>query len=187
MSVVTSFQPIADNSAQVLVLGSMPGVLSLKAGQYYAHPRNAFWPIMASLYDFSLASSYESRVQSLKDSHIAVWDVLHSCVRVGSLDSAIVNGSRIANDFRSFFKHHPNITLIAFNGSEAEKSFKTYVLRELDLREVGIGDVTFVRLPSSSPAHTKSLEQKIEAWKRALNLIKTEVHVEVCEQREQTN
>lgn len=168
MSVVTSFQPIADQSAQMLILGSMPGVLSLKAGQYYAHPRNAFWPIMASLYNFSLHSTYDNRVQSLKESHIAVWDVLHSCVRAGSLDSAIVNGSRIANDFRSFFKHHPNIKLVAFNGTEAEKSFKTYVLRELDLREVGIGDVAFVRLPSSSPAHTKSLEQKIEAWRKAL-------------------
>ena len=146
----------------------MPGVLSLKAGQYYAHPQNAFWPIMANLYDFSLTSSYESRVQSLKESHIAVWDVLHSCVRAGSLDSAIVNGSRIANDFRSFFKHHSNIKLVAFNGTEAEKSFKTYVLSELDLREVGIGDVNFVRLPSTSPAHTKSLEQKTEAWRKAL-------------------
>lgn len=163
MSVVTSFHPIVDKSAQVLILGSMPGVLSLKAHQYYAHPRNAFWPIMASLYNFSAYSTYESRVQSLKESHIALWDVLHSCERSGSLDSAIVNGSRIANDFKSFFKHHPNIKLVAFNGSEAEKSFKAYVLRELDL-----GDVTFVRLPSSSPAHTKSLEQKSEAWRKAL-------------------
>jgi hypoxanthine-DNA glycosylase len=168
MSFVTSFQPIADKSAQVLILGSMPGVLSLRANQYYAHPRNAFWPIMASLYDFNPHSTYDSRVQSLKESHIAVWDVLHSCVRMGSLDSAIVNGSRIANDFRSFFKHHPNIKLIAFNGSEAEKSFKTYVLRELDLHEVGISDVNFVRLPSTSPAHTQSLQQKIEAWRKAL-------------------
>ncbi len=168
MSVVTSFQPIADKSAQMLILGSMPGVLSLKAGQYYAHPRNAFWPIMASLYNFSLHSTYDSRVQSLKASRIAVWDVLHSCVRTGSLDSAIVNGSRIANDFRSFFKHHPNIKIVAFNGTEAEKSFKTYVLRELDMRELDLGDVTFVRLPSSSPSHTKPLAQKIEAWRKAL-------------------
>jgi TDG/mug DNA glycosylase family protein len=168
MNVVTSFQPIADKSAQVLILGSMPGVLSLKANQYYAHPRNAFWPIMASLYEFNLHSTYDNRVQSLKESHIAVWDVLHTCIRTGSLDSAIVNGSRIANDFRSFFKLHPNIKLIAFNGSEAEKSFKTYVLRALDLREVGMDDVTFVRLPSSSPAHTQTLQQKIEAWKSAL-------------------
>ncbi len=125
MSVVTSFQPIADRSAQVLILGSMPGVLSLRAHQYYAHPRNAFWPIMASLYDFSLHSTYESRVQSLKAVPVAVWDVLHSCERMGSLDSAIANGSRIANDFESFFKHHPNIKLVAFNGTEAERSFKT--------------------------------------------------------------
>lgn len=163
MSVVTSFPPIADKSAQLLILGSMPGVLSLKASQYYAHPRNAFWPIMANLYNFSLDSSYQDRVQSLKESKIAVWDVLHSCIRAGSLDSAIVNGSRITNDFRSFFKHYPNIKLVAFNGTEAEKSFKTSVLRKLDMC-----DMRFVRLPSSSPAHTQSLQQKIEAWKALL-------------------
>ena len=141
----------------------MPGVLSLKANQYYAHPRNAFWPIMAALYDFSAQSAYEDRVQSLKSAHIAVWDVLHTCVRTGSLDSAIVSGSRIVNDFKSFFRNCPNIQLIAFNGTEAEKSFNTYVSPALDLT-----NKTFVRLPSSSPAHTKSLEQKIEAWKALL-------------------
>src|SRR5688572_28135315 len=141
MSVVTSFPPIADKSAQLLILGSMPGVLSLKASQYYAHPRNAFWPIMANLYNFSPDSSYQDRVKSLKESHIAVWDVLHSCIRAGSLDSAIVNGSRITNDFQSFFKYYPNIQLVAFNGIEAEKSFKSSVLRKLDMC-----DMRFVRL-----------------------------------------
>ncbi len=163
MTAITSFQPIADKSAQVLILGSMPGVLSLKANQYYAHPRNAFWPIMAALYNFNVDSSYNSRVEKLKYTRVAVWDVLHSCVRSGSLDSAIVRGSRISNDFESFFMQCPHIKIIAFNGTEAEKSFRTYVLPALNLC-----DVQLVRLPSSSPAHTLALEQKIGEWRRAL-------------------
>ena len=163
MRVVTSFHPLADHSAQILILGSMPGVVSLKANQYYAHPRNAFWAIMGDLYNFNANSAYENRVLSLKKYHVAVWDVLHTCVRPGSLDSAIEQGSRVCNDFRAFFQQHPNIKLIAFNGIEAEKSFKKYVLSELKLL-----NMRFVRLPSSSPTHTQVLEQKIDAWRKAL-------------------
>lgn len=163
MTVVTSFPPIADKSARILILGSMPGAASLKANQYYAHPRNAFWRIMASLYNINADSIYESRVESLKEFRVALWDVLHTCERPGSLDSAIVRGSRVSNDFRLFFKHYPNIKLVAFNGTEAEKSFKTYVLSELEAAKV-----SFVRLPSSSPAYTKSLDQKIAEWQKAL-------------------
>lgn len=168
MSVITSFPPIADHSVQVLILGSMPGVLSLKANQYYAHPRNAFWVIMGNLYNFDAYCSYESRVNNLKKSHVALWDVLHSCVRPGSLDSSIKNDSRICNDFKSFFSQYTNIRLIAFNGTEAEKSFNKYVLPGLNLF-----NLRFIRLPSSSPAHTKTLEYKIEAWRKALLIANT--------------
>lgn len=163
MSAVTSFSPIADKSARVLVLGSMPGVLSLKAKQYYAHPRNAFWRIMASIYGFSADLPYESRVEQLKASGVALWDVLHACVRVGSLDSAIEKGSRVPNNFQSFFQQHPRINFVGFNGVEAERSFNTYALPHLD-----ISGISFARLPSSSPAHAVSLEQKVAAWRAAL-------------------
>jgi TDG/mug DNA glycosylase family protein len=164
MNIVTSFPPIADKSARVLVLGSMPGVLSLKANQYYAHPQNGFWRIMGSLCNFDAVSSYQIRTEKLKVSGIALWDVLHTCVRLGSLDSAIEKGSRVPNDFQLFFQQHPHIKLVAFNGAEAEKSFNTYVLPRLRL-----SGVSFVRLPSSSPAHTQSLEKKIAAWRMALS------------------
>lgn len=163
MSAVTSFNPIADKSAQVLVLGSMPGVQSLKARQYYAHPRNAFWRIMASIYGFSAELPYESRVEKLKASGVALWDVLHACVRIGSLDSDIEKGSRVPNDFQSFFQQHPHIKFVGFNGAEAEKSFNIYVLSQLN-----VSGVTFARLPSSSPAHTVSFEKKVAAWQVAL-------------------
>jgi len=178
MTQVTSFSPIANQSAQILILGSMPGVLSLKANQYYAHPRNGFWPIMASIYGFKSDIEYDLKVASLVANKIAVWDVLQCCVRQGSLDSSIVNGSRVANDFKAFFELHPNIKLIAFNGLEAEKSFKTLVLKSInsttvDLKDLGLNqtsfnDMNYVLLPSTSPANTQSLQSKMDVWKKAL-------------------
>ena len=163
MNVVTSFNPIADRLARVLVLGSMPGVRSLDAQQYYAHPRNAFWRIMAGIYGFDVDLPYERRVQKLTASGVALWDVLRACIRAGSLDSAIKDGSREPNDFQSFFRRYPGIKLVGFNGAEAARSFNTYVLPRLS-----VGGLRFVRLPSTSPAHVRTLEQKLEAWREAL-------------------
>jgi hypoxanthine-DNA glycosylase len=169
MNRITSFPPIAEKSAQWLILGSIPGVLSLQANQYYAHPRNAFWRIMASLYGFNEDLPYESRAAQLKASGVAVWDVLHSCMRVGSLDSAIENGSRIPNDFALFFKTYPHIKLVGFNGGEAEKSFNQLVMPKLKLcHNLNMNSIRFVRLPSTSPAHALSLEKKVTAWREAL-------------------
>ena len=141
----------------------MPGLASLKANQYYAHPRNSFWRIMANIYGFSAEAEYLSRVESLTNSGVAVWDVLQSCERPGSLDSAIVPGTRACNDFKLFFEQFTEIELIAFNGSEAQSSFNKLVLPKIELK-----DFHYVRLPSTSPAHTLALEQKTNLWKKAL-------------------
>lgn len=164
MTTVTSFAPLAHPSARILILGSMPGVASLEAGQYYAHPRNAFWPIMASLCGFSAELPYARRVAALKSTGIALWDVLQSCHRPGSLDAAIASGSRVPNDFRAFFAAHPGIRLVAFNGAEAERSFKALVLPQID-----VYGIRCVRLPSTSPAHAVPVERKLAAWREALN------------------
>lgn len=161
MQPVESFSPIADSLATTLILGSIPGIASLKANQYYAHPRNAFWPIMASLLNFDATLSYQERVKALLASNIALWDVLQECERAGSLDSAIKQGSRIANDFVTFFEHHPNIQTIAFNGAEAENSFKKYVLTKNALPNTRL-----IRLPSTSPAHAIPMTQKMAAWRQ---------------------
>ncbi len=163
MSLVKSFKPIASKSAQVLVLGSMPGAMSLKANQYYAHPRNAFWRVMAEIFRFSAEAAYEARVAALTASGVALWDVLHSCVRAGSLDSAIEQGSRVPNDFKSFFQQHPEIKRVCFNGAEAENSFRRHVLPQLT-----INGVRYIRLPSTSPAHAVAFEQKLTTWQLAL-------------------
>lgn len=160
---MTSFSAIANQSANVLILGSMPGVVSLKENQYYAHPLNGFWRIMANIYCFNAESDYDVRVNNLMLSGIALWDVLRSCERLGSLDKDIKSGSRVCNDFKLLFDLCPNIKLIAFNGAEAEKSFNKLVLPQFNLQHLN-----FVRLPSSSPANTQALEEKARIWHKAL-------------------
>jgi hypoxanthine-DNA glycosylase len=163
MSLVTSFAPLCRPSATVLILGSMPGAASLKAQQYYAHPRNHFWPIMARLCGFDATAPYAARVEALTRCGIAVWDVLQSCVRPGSLDSSIEAGSRVPNDFASFFQAHAGIHLVCFNGVEAQKSYDRHVLPGL-----AIPGVRYVRLPSTSPAHAVAFDHKLAAWRSAL-------------------
>lgn len=156
-----SFPPIAGRGARVLILGSMPGAASLAASRYYAHPRNAFWPVMGQLLGFDPAAPYAKRVAALKAARIAVWDVLHSCVREGSLDTSIED--EIANDFAAFFRGHPRITHVFFNGAKAETSWRRHVSGE-----IGHG-LRFARLPSTSPAHASlTPKRKLAAWRAIL-------------------
>ena len=164
MARVRSFEPIADRNAEILILGSMPGEASLAAGQYYAHPRNAFWRILSELLDFDAASSYPARVEKLQSARIALWDVLKSCKREGSLDAMIERESQVANDFRAFFRAHDGITRVFFNGAKAEACFARHVPGE-----IRSGAMSYVRLPSTSPAHASlSFEQKCRAWRTIL-------------------
>ncbi len=165
MKTITSFDPIANKDCRILILGSIPGEISLQTGQYYAHPRNAFWRIMGNIFSFSAELPYETRIEALQQSGVAVWDVLQACVRSGSLDSAIEAGSRVLNAFQPFFHHHPKIEQVGFNGAEAKKSFMRYVLTTIDSRHLH-----FAGLPSSSPAHAVNREKKLAAWREQLNL-----------------
>lgn len=161
-----SFPPIAGDKATVLILGSMPGVASLEAQQYYAHPRNAFWPIMADLFDLETDWPYQKRCEHLVQSGVAVWDTLKACHRPGSLDQHIDPSSIEANDFMSFLDQHTSISSIFFNGTKAEQVFVRYVLPKLKLER----DLNLTRLPSTSPAHASlSFEQKLEAWQQIKN------------------
>jgi hypoxanthine-DNA glycosylase len=164
MTRINSFDPIEESTSRVLILGSMPGKVSLRAEQYYAHPQNAFWKILGGLFDFDPNSSYESRVTCLRDRGIALWDVMQSCVRESSLDSDIEESSIIANPFEDFLTVHPEIQTICFNGTKAEASWRRHVLPTL--RE---GDIAYHRLPSTSPANASiSYKTKLDAWKSAL-------------------
>ena len=159
-----SFPPIIDARATRLILGSMPGAASLLANQYYANPQNAFWRIMAEFTGVASDAAYPERVRALQAATVALWDVLQSCERPGSLDSSIRRDSEVANDFATFFAQHPNITQVFFNGGAAEACFKrhcTSLLRDPRL--------SFQRLPSTSPAHASlRFEQKLAAWRVAM-------------------
>ena len=159
MTRVFSFPPFASAKSRVLVLGSMPGTASLTAGQYYAHPRNAFWPIMGALFGASPQLPYKQRVRVLGDAGVAIWDSLQACVRPGSLDSDI--SDEVGNDFVALFAKYPKITHVFFNGAKAESAFRRHALPMLvDSHHI------FTRLPSTSPAHAgMDLRKKIAAWR----------------------
>ena len=165
--VLTGLPPVYDADARVLILGSMPGGRSLEAQAYYAHPRNAFWPIMARLFDFSPALGYAGRLACLRENSVALWDVIGRCRRRGSLDQKVEPDSIVANDFERLFRACPRIRLVAFNGRLAEQSFERHVLPKLP---ASLARIPGVRLPSTSPAHAAmSFERKFAAWRAALS------------------
>ena len=158
MSRVQSFPPIVSPQSKLLILGSMPGEASLKAGQYYAHPRNAFWHIMGELFGAGPSLPYQERVATLQSIGVALWDSLQACIRPGSLDASIKE--EVANDFPALFAKYPNITHVFFNGSKAERSFLRHTTPTLSEDHHA-----FARLPSTSPAHAAiRLEAKVQAW-----------------------
>ena len=162
MNEVYSFAPVSNPSARILILGSMPGKRSLEMKQYYAHPQNAFWRIMADLLGFDAQLPYPERIQCLRDAGVALWDVLAACERQSSLDSDIVEASIIANDFPAFFREHVQIEHIFCNGAKSWQSFLRYV-------QLGLSDtqqnISVTRLPSTSPAHaTMNFQAKVSAW-----------------------
>ena len=161
MSRARSFAPVEDPDAVILILGSMPGKASLAAGQYYAHPRNSFWPIMGELFGAHPGLPYAERLQVLKSSGIALWDVIASCTRQNSLDSRIEPASVVPNDFESFFRSHPAIRQVFFNGAKAEQCFQRHVRPSLKQQTLH-----YWRLPSTSPAHAgMSYPEKLNAWR----------------------
>ncbi len=154
-----SFPPVTAKAPRALILGSMPGVKSLEVQQYYAHPQNAFWKIMSSLFDMPV-ETYAQRLKVIKENNLALWDVLQYCERHGSLDTRIDDTTIKVNDFAGFLKKHSGITHIFFNGAKAEKEFVKRVLPQLPPNKL-----VLARLPSTSPAHAgKPLKDKIRDW-----------------------
>ncbi|RKR04628.1 LOW QUALITY PROTEIN: G/U mismatch-specific uracil-DNA glycosylase [Flavobacterium sp. 81] len=150
-----SFQPISNNDANILILGTMPGTKSLEINQYYGHNQNNFWKFMFLILKEDFSTDYETRKALLQKNKIALWDILQYCDRVGSLDSAIKN--EIANDFERFLKQHSNIKTIFFNGQKAAAFFKKYVHLEKQYQ--------LITLPSTSPANaSKSFQSKLDEW-----------------------
>ncbi len=159
-SMAESFDWLALPNAQILILGSMPGIASLQQQQYYAHPRNAFWPIMQQIFNWP-DLDYAARCQALIHENIALWDVLRSCQRRGSLDSDIELASIEVNNFQAFFRQHRNITQVLCNGGKAAQLFQRHV-------KLPAG-ISLIKLPSTSPAHAAmSFQIKLEKWQSAI-------------------
>lgn len=156
-----SFPPLIGLDPHILVLGSMPGITSLSENQYYAHPHNLFWRIVEDNFGCAFSSSYDHRTQCLLNHHVGLWDVVGSCQRVGSLDSAIQKA--VANPIEQLIKKHPTIHTIIFNGKAAEKMFS----KEFPNWE----HTNLITLPSTSPANASiPRADKFAQWKRALHL-----------------
>jgi double-stranded uracil-DNA glycosylase len=154
------FPSISSPSARVLILGSLPGRLSLERGEYYANPQNAFWKIIAARVP-ELPADYAGRVRALTSNRVALWDVLAAATRSGSLD-ANISDDAISNNFRAFFHAHPEIRLIGFNGGTAAKLFERHVMPTLTEAQRSIARTT---LPSTSPAHASvSFAEKAARW-----------------------
>ncbi len=162
-----SFPPIFGPDAQVLILGSMPGIESLRRRQYYAHPRNAFWPIMGALFGAGPELPYARRVARLRAARVAVWDVLARCRRAGSLDTAIAPKSARPNNLESLLRRAPRLRVVFFNGGAAEYWFRRCFGNRLD--RPPFAGRRYGRLPSTSPAHAgRSFEEKLAIWRKAL-------------------
>lgn len=162
---IHGFPPIARPSARILILGSMPSAASIAAAEYYAHPQNQFWRIAGEICSFDHCAPYARRKAGLTTAGIALWDVIGSCVRPGSLDAAIDEDTIVVNDFAGFLARHRRIERVCFNGRKAESAWRRHVAPQLppacklDCR----------LLPSTSPAHAgMSYLRKLKTWRSAI-------------------
>jgi len=158
-ALLLGLDPVVDASTRLLVLGSFPGVASLRAQQYYGHPRNHLWPILGAIWGLDmLALPYAQRLQTMLGHHVGLWDVYASCRREGSLDSAIEDA--VLNDLAGLRARAPALRAIAHNGGESARAMQ-------HTRALGL---PVLRLPSTSPANASwSFERKLAAWRAAID------------------
>jgi double-stranded uracil-DNA glycosylase len=147
--------PVIGDGARVLVLGSFPSERSLATGEYYANRRNQFWPLLGALLGFDATWAYDARIAAVLEHGLALWDVVHSCRRVGSMDAKIDRKTLVVNDFRAFLSEHPSIERVCVNGLTAFELFTRHVATAPPV----------VRLPSSSGAMTMSFDDKLAQWR----------------------
>ncbi len=159
---VEGLAPIENEKSQILILGTMPGVESLKQQAYYGNSQNVFWKLLAEISGKTVPDEYEDKKLFLINNKIALWDICKTCIRNGSLDSNISDES--PNDINRFILEHPQIKVIAFNGKESARLFNKHI--------VSVENIKLLSLPSTSPANTKiSWEKKVEAWKKLKKFI----------------
>lgn len=152
----SALAPVVNAATRVLILGSLPGDLSLAAARYYANPRNRFWHLIGAVIgrpDLTQLS-YDERLAVLLAGGIGLWDAVASAERSGSLDSAIreIRPAALAELITAL----PQLRAVAFNGQTSGKIARP-LLRGMPL--------ALIDLPSSSPAHAAmSIAQKLDTW-----------------------
>jgi TDG/mug DNA glycosylase family protein len=165
---VQSFAPILGKHPRVLILGSMPGIASLEAVQYYAHPRNIFWPIMADLFSIDAETDYAQRIAQISKAPVILWDTLKRCERSGSLDASIKRDTVEANDIPGLLTEFPEIRAVACNGATSANYFRRLVMPQISA-EI---EIELLPMPSTSPANAgMTFAQKLAAWRRLLDYI----------------
>lgn len=153
---------------RVLVLGSMPGVASLQAAQYYAHPRNRFWPLMTRLLAVD-GAGYDQRLARLHAAGVGLWDVIGACARIGSLDAAIERASIVPNALPEYLARLGNLRAVACNGAEAHRLWQRWIGPRLPASAPAL---PVLALPSTSPANAGfSLERLEGEWRRLLDFL----------------
>jgi hypoxanthine-DNA glycosylase len=161
-----SFAPFVDTRARILILGTLPGEESLRLQRYYGNPRNLFWRVLADVFSEPHVVEYEQQKALLKRNRIALWDVLHSAERIGSLDSAIRNP--VPNDIAKLLVDYPRLRTIAFNGLRAQSLFRQFIAATLTIPP---DKLRLSALPSTSPTPSRkalSYEEKVAIWKAYL-------------------
>ena len=169
-TIISPLSPVISVSCQILVLGSMPGAISQKEAEYYAHPRNLFWDCVETVFQIDRNAPYQARLVALNDAYIGLWDVLASCSRKASLDATICDAK--CNDFVKLLSAYPQIKRICLNGRTAFDYWRRLVIpsfaNEID-KEL-LADVEIIGLPSTSPANAAlSPAAKIDVWCAALS------------------
>lgn len=157
MERIFSYNPICAPDARTLILGSAPSVLSLRDGFYYAHPQNAFWRIIADAYGQPRPATIQQKTALILNRRLALWDVIHSCERAGSLDANIKNAE--PNDIPSLLAQCPRIDRVLLNGTTACALYRRH-FASLGLEAI--------KMPSTSPAYTLPYARKLAAWREAL-------------------
>jgi hypoxanthine-DNA glycosylase len=156
---------VVDARSRILVLGTLPGEESLRRGEYYAHPRNLFWPIVFALFGAAVPASYDERLRFLLNCGIALWDVVESGQRLASADSTIRDEA--PNAIPELLLSHPRIRAVAFNGNGARRLHDRHVARRSNL--------TYLALPSTSPAYASlGFAAKLARWKAVHDLLTQE-------------
>ena len=155
MQKISSFPPIINQNSKILILGSIPGIKSLEMQQYYAHPQNKFWKIICEIFSEEFTIDYSERIEILEKYHIALWDVIDTCERKGSLDSEIKNEE--ANKIEELLQNFPNIKAIFCNGQKSHKNLQKILGKKFRL--------PIIVLPSTSPANAGlSYFDKLKSW-----------------------